>query len=90
MAQHHNGLALVFARTETRAMQAALKSAHSVYFLAGRICFLEGFAPHRQGKSAGAPSMLLAWGKEATHRLQSFARSRAGILYQTGALEVAA
>lgn len=37
MREHGNGIALVFARTDTKAMQTALHAADAVFFLAGRL-----------------------------------------------------
>jgi DNA N-6-adenine-methyltransferase (Dam) len=80
--EHGNGIALVFARTDTKAMQAALQAADAVFFLAGRLMFLRGEPPFTAGdKSAGAPSRLLAYGATAVDRLEAFSKSRTGILY---------
>ena len=62
LAYHGRGIALVFARTETRWAQSILPKATSVFFPARRFTFLkaDGTAP---SFSAGAPSMLLAFGE---------------------------
>lgn len=70
MADHDHGIALVFARTETRAMQAALRAAKAVFFFSKRITFLQGTPPFDPGPtSGGAPSCLLAYGPEAFSRI---------------------
>ena len=70
MAEHDHGIALVFARTETKAMQRALRDCDAVFFFNKRITFLRGEPPHEQGPtSGGAPSCLLAYGPEAYGRL---------------------
>ena len=69
MAHHNNGIALIFARTETKTFQKwVFGHATSILFLAGRIMF------HRpdgtpSGNSAGAPSCLVAYGPTAHQRL---------------------
>jgi len=61
MIQHNNGVALVFARTETRWAQKALNACSSAFFLSGRIRFLD--KDLKPGKyTSGAPSMLLSFG----------------------------
>jgi hypothetical protein len=82
MHEHANGIALVFARTETKAMQAALHAADAVFFLASRLTFLRGRPPFKPGdQNAGAPSVLLAYGDLAIARLESLSRKRPGMLY---------
>jgi hypothetical protein len=58
---HGNGVALVFARTETRWAQDHLKTADLVVFMRDRLYFVreDGF----KGR-AGVGSMLLVYGKE--------------------------
>jgi len=65
MAEHGNGIALIFARTETKAFQEYCWSrADSMLFLAGRIKFrLPGGGT---SGTSGAPSVLIAYGKENT------------------------
>lgn len=61
LATHGNGIALVFARTETAMFHEHVwPRAHGLFFLRGRIAFCD-----RSGKpamSAGAPSVLIAYG----------------------------
>lgn len=60
LAQHGNGTALVFARTDTKWMQRHFKLANSIFFLEGRIRFLdENFKEKTNG---GAGSVLLSYG----------------------------
>lgn len=62
LAAHGNGIALVFARTETKAFfDCVWDKAHAVLFLRGRLSFrnVDGsVAPF----AAGAPSCLIAYG----------------------------
>lgn len=70
MAEHGNGIALIFARTETRAFQEwCWKRADAMLFMAGRIKFrLPGGGT---AGTAGAPSVLIAYGKENAAALRS-------------------
>ena len=61
MAKHGNGIALTFARTETKMFFNSIwSSAHAVLFLQGRLRFYH-VTGERAG-SAGAPSILIAYG----------------------------
>lgn len=60
LASHGDGLALVFARTDTRWYQRSLRQATAVCFVAGRLSFVRPGGV--QAGSAGAPSVLLAFG----------------------------
>lgn len=60
LADHGNGVALVFARTETRWAQKIIPQAHSVFFPKGRIKFLT--KELKEKGNAGAPSMFLSFG----------------------------
>jgi len=71
MADHGNGIALVFARTETKMFfDSVWPVAHAVLFLEGRLTF-----HHHCGRMAkansGAPSVLIAYGTDNTDILQS-------------------
>ncbi len=68
LASHRDGVALVFARTETKWAQAAMRAADAVVFIDHRIGFVRdeptGEARKRPngGPGAGAGSMLLVYG----------------------------
>jgi hypothetical protein len=68
LADHGNGIALVFARTETKAMNANLQRATSILFPEGRLTFVRANGG-RPTSNAGAPSILVAYGKVAAERL---------------------
>jgi hypothetical protein len=71
MAVHNNGIALVFARTDTRAFHAHVwPAASSLLFLRGRLtfCYPDGTTP-ATGHNSGGPSVLIGFGQEAKHRL---------------------
>jgi hypothetical protein len=61
LSEHGDGLALVFARTDTRWAQAALRRATAVCFIAGRVAFIAG-GERSEVSTPAAPSMLLAYG----------------------------
>jgi len=60
LAVHGEGVALVFARTETKWAQRHLKIASQVFFLSGRLKFLKSGVD--MGSNAGAPNMFLNYG----------------------------
>ena len=63
LADHGNGIALIFVRTETRCFfENVWNSAHALLFVKGRIKFypVSGI----QGGTPGAPSVFVAYGKE--------------------------
>jgi hypothetical protein len=59
LSAHGNGLALVFARTDTRWFHAACNRSTAICFIAGRLRFYRLDGP---AASAPAPSVLLAYG----------------------------
>jgi len=69
MAMHNNGIALVFARTETSMFfRNVWPLAESILFIEGRLYF--HYVDGTQAKAnAGAPSVLIAYGEEADARL---------------------
>ena len=63
LANHGNGIALIFARTETKSFFPWVWNyASGLLWLKGRLCFYtkEG----NRGGTAGAPSVLIAYGQE--------------------------
>jgi hypothetical protein len=70
LAEHGDGIALLFARTETDAFFRAWQHADAMLFLRGRLHF-----HHVDGKRAahngGAPSVLIAFGKTNVARLRN-------------------
>ena len=79
MAEHQNGIALVFARTETKGFfEHVWYEADSLLFFKGRLAFHESLTGERAKGNAGAPSVLVAYGNKAKARI---ARARAsGVL----------
>jgi hypothetical protein len=71
-AEHNNCMALVFARTETAAFQQHVwPKARALYFLKGRVSFYH--VDGRKGGTAGAPSVLIAYGQHAQNILRGLA-----------------
>lgn len=68
MASHNNGIALIFARTDTRMFHDYVFNASAILFIKGRLSFysVDGV----RGGTAGAPSCLVAYGDEAVKRLR--------------------
>lgn len=60
LANHNNGIALVFARMETKWAQEIIPLASSVFFPKGRFKFLTKELEEKG--NAGAPSMFLSFG----------------------------
>lgn len=67
LALHGNGIALVFARTDTLWFHTIACKADVICFLNGRIRFIDENG--KQGGSSGCGSMLLAWGNECAEIL---------------------
>jgi len=72
--QHKNGIALVFARTDTKWFHNTVEKADAVLFLKGRVQFVDGDnKTNKTGSTSG--SMLIAFGKnnvEALKNLEGF------------------
>lgn len=72
LSLHGNGIALVFARTDTAAFfRHVWPQADSLLFIRGRLTFHypDGSRP-KKGHNSGGPSVLIAYGKQADVRLQ--------------------
>ena len=70
LAEHGNGIALLFARTETKTFFPWVWDyADAIFFLQGRLYFhrIDG---SRSNNNAGAPSVLIAYGKGSACRLR--------------------
>ncbi|MDE2096950.1 MAG: adenine methyltransferase [Patescibacteria group bacterium] len=69
LARHGEGLALIFARTETRGfVDTVWRHADALLFLSGRLHFCNAVG-RKARMDAGAPSVLVAYGREACARL---------------------
>lgn len=71
MAEHDDGIALIFARTETAWWQDYIfPHASGILFLRGRITFCDSKGK-AAGNGAGSPSALVAYGHTGARRLVS-------------------
>lgn len=71
LADHGNGIALIFARTETEMFHRwGWERADAMLFLRGRLHF-HYVTGERAKANAGGPSVLLAYGKEMAERLRT-------------------
>lgn len=61
LADHGDGIALVFARTGTRWFHSQAIRATALCFIAGNLAFVRGDG-HRSSATAPAPSVLIAYG----------------------------
>lgn len=75
MDAHGNGIALVFARTDTRWFHQYVAHAYAICFIDGRIRFVD--RDGKQGGSPGCGSMLVAWGEENAKVLE---RAKLGLV----------
>lgn len=64
LADHGNGIALVFARTDNKWFHETVSRADLICFVSGRVKFYKGSTEVR-GNSPGAGSMLVAYGHQA-------------------------
>ncbi len=75
LADHGNGIALVFARTDTAGFHRSVwQRADALYFFRGRLWFYKPVTGERFSENAGAPSVVAAFGKDAVARLERLNR----------------
>lgn len=70
LSDHNNGIALIFARTETKTFfQYVWNKASAILFIEGRITFCH-VSGEKANMNAGAPSVLIAYGSECAEALK--------------------
>lgn len=69
MNEHRNGVALVFARTDTAWFHESVVFSDAILFLRRCIAFVDGLGK-TGGGGAGAGSMLIAWGDDCAEALK--------------------
>lgn len=75
MAEHNHGIALTFARTETKMFfESVWPKARCVLFIEARLSFCD--VTGKAIGSAGAPSVLIGYGIESMSRLLHAARTK--------------
>lgn len=68
--KHGNGIALIFARTETEMFfNEVWNEADAILFIKGRL-FFHHVTGERGRTNGGAPSVLIAYGKECVEKLE--------------------
>lgn len=71
MANHNNGIALIFARTETKMFHDYVWNvASGIFFFKGRL-FFHNVMGHKANNNAGGPSCLISYNQNNFKRLQS-------------------
>ena len=70
LKQHGNGIAILFARTETKLFfENIWNDADGILFIKGRIKFYQ--VSGKEGGTSGAPSVLVAYGKKNAQLLKN-------------------
>lgn len=70
LKEHNNGIALIFARVETKGFfDHVWAGAHSIFFLKRRVKFVK--SDLSKGGSSTAPSVLIAYGKNNTFAIEN-------------------
>ena len=68
LSEHRDGIALIFARTETKGFHKTIwQKAHSVFFFLGRLQFY--YVTGKQGGTANAPSVLVSYSENDTYKI---------------------
>jgi phage N-6-adenine-methyltransferase len=70
LADHGNGIALVFARTDVKWWHKAVVKATAICFIKGRITFVPGIG-QKVTSNSGAPSVLVAYGDECAQAIKN-------------------
>lgn len=85
LADHGNGIALIFARTETKEFfRTVWERASCLFFIKGRLHFHRPVTGKRAAFNAGAPSVLVGYGPEACRRLRSLTKIPGRFVSLTG------
>lgn len=79
MHSHRNGIALVFARTDTKWYHDFVAKADAILFMKGRVKFVDGLGISASS-GAGAGSMMIAWGLESVKDLETYQKKNGGHL----------
>ena len=70
LAEHGDGVALVFARTDTKWFQEAAMTADIMCFVGQRVKFING-STGGSSNSPGAGSVLIGWGQNAVNHIKA-------------------
>lgn len=78
--EHGNTMLLIFARTETRVWHKHIwNDADAIFFFKGRLKFYH--VDGTQGGTAGAPSVLVAYGKNNVKALEDYKLHKGKLIY---------
>lgn len=81
LADHGNGMALLYARTDTKGFHAHVWGrCDAVFFLSGRLFFHEAVTGYQASYNCGGPMLLAAYGEKSVSRLRRL--TVAGSSYQ--------
>lgn len=80
MADHGNGIALCFSRTDTEWFHETIASADAVLFVKGRIDFVPGAENEHKKSRSGAATAMFAWGSACVTALERLS-SRGFMVY---------
>jgi len=89
LAKHKNGLALIFARTETKGFHREIwQKAKAVFFFKGRLKFYH--VSGKQGDTANAPSCIVSYSQKDTEKIQAAINKKllAGVIVKVSDVEV--
>lgn len=64
LAEHGDGIALVFNRADAKWCQDAIERADAICLIRGRLSFIDGSGRERNGHNAANGSMLIAYGED--------------------------
>ena len=68
LSKHRSGIALIFARTETKGFHETIwEKAHSIFFFLGRLAFYR--VTGERGNTCNAPSVLVSYSEEDTYSI---------------------
>ncbi len=76
LAEHGNGMALIFARTDTKWFQRFAPKCSWILWLAGRVKFIEGDTLTEAKRNPGAPSILMGVGDQLIPNLPGYVTMR--------------
>lgn len=77
LAEHSNGIALIFARTETKGFHSQIwERANAIFFFKGRLSFYH--VTGIKGNAANAPSCLVAYGQNNVESLKKYSETHKG------------
>lgn len=88
MAEHKDGMALVFARTDCGWFHDHVTTAGAILFMKGRVRFVDGLGVSG-GSGAGSGSMLVAWGDKCVSALERMERKGFGFISKGTAAQAA-